>query len=85
MGCSGLRPQEMRCLVHALGRQNTPAHAEDFLKMLQVRTIHSHTAVVAVAVVAVAVVVGVVHAAQDAPGASLRPGDPYSYVMTPLA
>ena len=45
-----VRPQEMRCLVHALGRQNTPAHAEDFLKMLQVRTIHSHASVVAVAV-----------------------------------
>ena len=30
------RPQEMRCLVHVLGRPGMPAHAEDFLKMLQV-------------------------------------------------
>ncbi|EOD39231.1 hypothetical protein EMIHUDRAFT_439904 [Emiliania huxleyi CCMP1516] len=37
MGCSGLRPQEMRCLVHVLGRPGMPAHAEDFLKMLQVK------------------------------------------------
>eukprot|EP00965_Chrysotila_dentata_P149002 4921462-Pleurochrysis_carterae.AAC.2 len=37
MSCSGLRPAEMRCLVHALSANNVPKQAEPFLKSLQAK------------------------------------------------
>eukprot|EP00962_Isochrysis_galbana_P038636 scaffold13728_cov90-Isochrysis_galbana.AAC.3 len=37
MGCSGLRPQELRCLAVCLSKPGVPAQSDDFKKMVQAK------------------------------------------------
>lgn len=36
MGCSGLRPEELRCLMVCLSQRGVPGQADDFKKLIQV-------------------------------------------------